>query len=71
METIKLFAIGIILGVANVIPGVSGGTMAVVFGIYNRLIDLISLNVKKIFSQWKKTFTVLYYFTVICWELFL
>ena len=27
--------------------------MAVVFGIYNRLIDLISLNVKKIFSQWK------------------
>lgn len=53
MKTIKLFAIGIILGVANVIPGVSGGTMAVVFGIYNRLIDLISLNVKKIFSQWK------------------
>lgn len=53
METIKLFAIGIILGVANVIPGVSGGTMAVVFGIYNRLIDLISLNIKKIFSQWK------------------
>ena len=53
METIKLFAIGIILGVANVIPGVSGGTMAVVFGIYNRLIDLISLNVKKIISQWK------------------
>ena len=41
METIKLFAIGIILGVANVIPGVSGGTMAVVFGIYNRIIDLI------------------------------
>ena len=53
METIKLFAIGIILGVANVIPGVSGGTMAVVFGIYNRIIDLISFNIKKIISQWK------------------
>lgn len=53
METIKLFAIGIILGVANVIPGVSGGTMAVVFGIYNRLIDLISLNLKKIIANWK------------------
>lgn len=53
METIKLIAIGIILGIANVIPGVSGGTMAVVFGIYNRLIDVISLNVKKIISQWK------------------
>lgn len=53
METIKLIAIGIILGVANVIPGVSGGTMAVVFGIYNRLIDLISLNLKKIIANWK------------------
>ena len=38
---------------ANVIPGVSGGTMAVVFGIYNRIIDLISFNIKKIISQWK------------------
>ena len=42
-----------ILGVANVIPGVSGGTMAVVFNIYDRLIGVITLNVKKIVSEWK------------------
>lgn len=50
---VKLFFIGIILGVANVIPGVSGGTIAVVFNIYDRLINVISLNVKKIISEWK------------------
>ncbi len=33
---------GIVFGLANVIPGVSGGTMAVVFGLYERLIDLVA-----------------------------
>ncbi|MBQ8954715.1 MAG: DUF368 domain-containing protein [Clostridia bacterium] len=33
---------GIVFGLANVIPGVSGGTMAVVFGVYERLINLIA-----------------------------
>ena len=33
---------GIAIGVANVIPGVSGGTMALVLGIYERLIELLS-----------------------------
>ncbi len=32
---------GMCLGVANVIPGVSGGTMALVLGIYERLIDAL------------------------------
>lgn len=53
MEFIRLIGIGMILGVANVIPGVSGGTMAVVFNIYDRLIGVIALNVKKIVSEWK------------------
>lgn len=35
------------------IPGVSGGTLAVVFNIYDRLINVITLNVKKILSEWK------------------
>ena len=52
-EAIRLFFVGIILGVANIIPGVSGGTLAVVFNIYDRIIGLISLNIKKIFSEWK------------------
>lgn len=33
---------GIMIGIANVIPGVSGGTMAVSLGIYDRLIGCIS-----------------------------
>lgn len=37
---------GIGVGVANVIPGVSGGTMALIFGIYERLISLLSDLVK-------------------------
>lgn len=53
MNTIKLFFAGIVVGIANVIPGVSGGTMAVIFGVYDRLIAIISFNIKKIFAEWK------------------
>lgn len=45
-----LFVAGIVFGLANVIPGVSGGTMAVVFGIYERLIGLIA----SFRTLWKK-----------------
>lgn len=34
---------GIILGISNVIPGVSAGTMAVVLNIYDDLLDAVSL----------------------------
>lgn len=53
LEALKLILIGMILGVSNVIPGVSGGTMAVVFGIYDKLISVITINLKKLFSMWK------------------
>ena len=33
---------GVFVGIANVIPGVSGGTMAVSFGIYDKLLNAIS-----------------------------
>ncbi len=39
---IKLMLKGAVIGVANVIPGVSGGTMAVVMGIYDKLIHAIT-----------------------------
>lgn len=42
MTDIILILKGFILGIANVIPGVSGGTIAVVLGIYERIIDLLS-----------------------------
>ncbi|SHK18975.1 putative membrane protein [Hathewaya proteolytica DSM 3090] len=33
---------GMVLGIANVIPGVSGGTMAVVLGIYDKIISSVN-----------------------------
>ena len=33
---------GIVIGIANIIPGVSGGTMAVSMGIYDKLIGAVS-----------------------------
>jgi putative membrane protein len=53
MNILKLIGIGIILGISNVIPGVSGGTMAVVFGVYDNIIEDITLNIKKILFDWK------------------
>ncbi len=38
---IGLFLKGVAMGAANVIPGVSGGTVALVAGIYRRLIDAL------------------------------
>lgn len=35
-------AAGILMGLANAVPGVSGGTMAVVTGVFSRLIDAIN-----------------------------
>lgn len=43
---IKNMIFGAIIGLANIIPGVSGGTMAVVLNIYDKLINSIS-NIKK------------------------
>lgn len=36
------YAQGLLMGSADIIPGVSGGTMALIVGIYERLIDAIS-----------------------------
>jgi len=41
-DNILLFLKGGAIGVANIIPGVSGGTMAVVLGLYDRLIEAIA-----------------------------
>lgn len=44
-EQISLFVKGLAMGAANVIPGVSGGTIALITGIFERLINAIkSLN---------------------------
>lgn len=46
MKFLKYIIYGMIIGLANIIPGVSGGTMAVVLNIFDRLIYSIS-NLKK------------------------
>jgi len=53
MEILKLLSVGLALGILVVIPGLSTGTMAVVFNVYDRLIGIITPNVKKIISEWK------------------
>ena len=49
---------GVFVGIANVIPGVSGGTMAVSFGIYDKLLNALS----SLLKSFKKSF-----FTLNCW----
>lgn len=49
-ESIILFIKGFFIGLANIIPGVSGGTLAITLGIYDKLINVIShiyKNIKK------------------------
>ena len=53
MELIKLAGIGLVLGMITVIPGLSVGTMAVVLNVYDRLIGIITPNIKKILGAWK------------------
>jgi len=52
MEIIKLTIIGFVLGITAIIPGFSVATMAVVFNVYDRLVNVIVPNVKKIFAAW-------------------
>ena len=47
---IKMILKGMVIGVANIIPGVSGGTMMVVMGIYDKLIHAIT-HLKSEFKQ--------------------
>lgn len=47
---------GIVMGIFEVVPGISGGTLAFVLGIYEILIEAIS-NIKK---EFKKSITILF-----------
>ena len=41
MDSLRLFIKGFLIGIANIIPGMSGGTLALVLGIYERLIGAL------------------------------
>lgn len=47
IKNILLFLKGIVVGAANIIPGVSGGTIAVIMGIFDRLIEALNTLFKK------------------------
>ncbi len=51
MEAFKSVLKGMVIGIANIIPGVSGGTMMVAMGIYDKLIHCIT----HLFSEFKKS----------------
>ena len=55
MNIIKDFFKGVVIGLANIIPGVSGGTMMVSMGIYDKLIHCIT----HLFKEFKKSFLFL------------
>jgi len=49
-DSLILFIKGFILGVANIIPGVSGGTLAISLGLYEQILDAIG----SFFKNFKK-----------------
>ena len=53
-DFIKLFLKGVFMGIADAMPGVSGGTIALLFGIYEELIKSISEFNISLFSELKK-----------------
>ena len=52
---LKMILKGVVIGVANIIPGVSGGTMAVSMGIYDKIIHAAT----HLLSEFKKSMRVL------------
>ena len=51
MKLINQVLRGVVIGVANIIPGVSGGTMMVSMGIYDTLIHCIT----HLFSEFRQS----------------
>jgi putative membrane protein len=41
-RSLRLFLSGLLMGASDVVPGVSGGTMAFILGIYENLLDAIN-----------------------------
>ena len=50
MKLLKEICRGILIGVANIIPGVSGGTLAVSMGVYDKIIYALT-HIRKEFKQ--------------------
>ena len=42
-KNIKLYFKGMAMGIADAFPGISGGTMALILGVYKELVNSISI----------------------------
>lgn len=51
MACMNLFAVGFLIGVGSVAPGVSGGSMAIAFGIYEKIVEILTDFRKKLRSE--------------------
>ena len=51
MYSLFLFLKGFAMGIADIIPGVSGGTIAFITGVYDDLIDSVSSVNKELFKK--------------------
>ena len=60
MQNLLAVLYGLVFGIANVSPGVSGGTLMVVFGCYDKVCGALSLDLKEI----KKHFKFLVFFGI-------
>ncbi len=58
MSYLKNIVKGVVVGISMMVPGVSGGTMAIVLGVYDRLVH----SVAAFFSDWKKNLLFLLQF---------
>jgi putative membrane protein len=68
IKTLFNFVRGVLIGIAEVIPGVSGGTIALITGIYNRLLDNADL-VFRSFLKISTPSTIIRVFTKLEWGL--
>lgn len=57
---IKNILCGVGIGIANIIPGVSGGTMMISMGIYQEIIEAVG----NFFLHWKKSLRILFPYAV-------
>ena len=60
MSFLYIFISGILIGAAMISPGVSGGVLAVILGIYNNMIESLT----NIFSNFKKNFIFLFVLSI-------
>ncbi|MCB1693610.1 MAG: DUF368 domain-containing protein, partial [Pseudomonadales bacterium] len=52
-EVLRLVMIGLAMGAAEVVPGVSGGTIAFISGIYERLVNALRSCTPYLFVVWR------------------